>query len=337
MIIDRISGNCRFDFDQTIFRISYCIGEAEMPDDQGRLELSRRTLLGAGGSLALAMNSAGPDRAFAQAAPPQPSAAENPAPGKVIVERLPAGVLLIGIDRVPARNRIDPPILIGLGKALYLLEHDDDLRVAVLHGVGPDFVVGLDVPAFVAATASGVLPPKDPDFIGPLSLDRPRKKPVIAAIQGAANSVGHELALSADIRIAARDSHFAQLEVTNAVFPSGGATVRFTREAGWGNAMRYMLTGEPFGAEEAYRMGLVQEITPVGGQLDRATAIATRIASLAPLGVQATLATAHQALATEDAALKALQPEFQRLLASEDAKEARAAQQQGRPPVFRGR
>jgi enoyl-CoA hydratase/carnithine racemase len=244
---------------------------------------------------------------------------------------------MIGIDRQQTKNRVDPPVLIGLGKAYYELDHDDSLRVAVLHGIGPDFVTGLDVPAFAAATAAGILPPKDPDFINPVGLGQPRQKPLVVAVQGATNTVGHELFLAADVRIAASDAQFGQFEVTNGVFPAGGGTIRFTREAGWANAMRYMLTGDRWNAEESYRMGLVQEVTPVGKQLDRATDIAKKIAAAAPLGVWATLASAHQATASEDAAYKSLQPEFQRLLQSEDAKEARAALQQGRPPVFQGR
>jgi enoyl-CoA hydratase/carnithine racemase len=309
-----------------------------MNSNQQVTTVDRRALLAAGGSLAaLAVSSASIEGAFAQATPPAPTAPPGaPAPGKVTIERLSGGVLLIGIDRPHTNNRVDPPILIGLGKAYYQLDHDDSLRVAVLHGIGPDFVVGLDVPAFAAATAAGTLPPKDADFINPLNLAQPRAKPVVVAIQGATNSVGHELALAADVRIAASDSQFAQLEVTNAVFPAGGATVRFTREAGWGNAMRYMLTGDKFSAEEAYRLGLVQEVTPVGKQLDRATDIAKKIASLAPLGVQTVLASAHQAVASEGAALQALQPQFQKLLRSDDAKEARAAQQEHRTPIYQG-
>jgi enoyl-CoA hydratase len=314
-----------------------------MIDDQEVAMIDRRTLLAAGGSLVtLAANTADIERGFAQANPPAPPASPAvsvpaAAPGKVTLDRLQGGVLLIGIDRPQTSNRVDPPILIGLGKAYYQLDHEDALRVAVLHGVGPDFVAGLDVPAFVAATAAGVLPPKDTDFINPLNLAEPRAKPVVVAVQGAVNSVGHELALAADIRVAASDSQFAQLEVTNAVFPAGGATVRFTREAGWGNAMRYMLTGDKFSAEEAFRMGLLQEVTPVGKQLDRAIDIAKKIAALAPLGVQAVLASAHQAVVAEDAALQALQPQFQKLLRSDDSREARAALQEHRPPIYHGR
>jgi enoyl-CoA hydratase/carnithine racemase len=62
---------------------------------------------------------------------------------------------MIGIDRQQTKNRIDPPVLIGLGKAYYELDHDGSLRVAVLHGVGPDFVIEFDVAAFAAATAAG--------------------------------------------------------------------------------------------------------------------------------------------------------------------------------------
>lgn len=310
-----------------------------MTESTGPDAIDRRSLLAAGSAAVAvaAMGVAGAERVYAQAAPPPPPAPQAPAPGKVNVEKLPGGILLIGIDRPQTRNRIDPPILIGLGKAYYQLDHDDSLKVAVLHGVGADFVVGLDVAAFVSATAAGILPSKDPDFVNPVGIGQMRLKPVVVALQGSINSIGHELALAADIRIAASDTQFSQLEVTNAVFPAGGATIRFTREAGWGNAMRYMLTGDKFSAEDAYRMGLVQEVTPVGKQLDRATEIAKKIASMAPLGVQATLASAHQAIASEEPAFKSLQPEFQRLLRSEDAKEARTALQQGRPPVYQGR
>jgi enoyl-CoA hydratase/carnithine racemase len=302
--------------------------------------IDRRSLLAAGtvSIAAAAMGIAAAEPAFAQATPPAASPAQQPpASGKVTLDRLPGGILLIGIDRPQTKNRIDPPIIIGLGKAYYQLDHDDSLRVAVLHGVGADFVTGLDVPAFVAATAAGILPPKDADYVNPVGIGPPRLKPLVVAVQGATYTVGHEFFLAADVRIAASDSVFGQFEVAFGSFPAGGGTVRFTREAGWGNAMRYMLTGDKWNADEAYRMGLVQEVTPVGKQLDRATEIAKKIAAAAPLGARATLASAHQTLANEDAVLAALRPEFQRLLQTEDAKEARAALQQGRAPVFQGR
>jgi len=298
----------------------------------------RDFIIGAAGVAALGAGLGNAETAVAQTGPSPASGAPAAAPGagRVQVERRGA-VLLIGIDRPQAQNRMDPPVIIGLGKAYYQLEHDDELRVAVLHGLGPNFCMGVDLPAFLAGQKAGILPPKDPDYIGPLGLRPPlRTKPVVVAAQGGTQAAGHELFLAADIRIAASDAKFAQPEVTRGIFPGGGATIRMTREAGWGNAMRYMLTGEEWGADEARRLGLVQEVTPPGKQLDRAIELAEKIAAAAPLGVRATLASAHQLIGGEDAALQALAAEFQRVNQSEDAKEGQSAFREGRRPVCRG-
>jgi len=305
-----------------------------MPTDAQRAPISidrRDFMLTATGVSALAPGLIASNAALAQTAQ-----TASTTPGRVVVERRGA-VLLIGMEWPQGRNRLDAATIIGLGKAYYELEHDDALRVGVLHAIGPDFCAGLDVQDFAAARAAGILPPKDP-VINALGLRPPfRTKPVVVAVQGRTQSVGHELLLSADIRIAASNTIFGQLEVTRGVFPGGGATVRFAREAGWGNAMRYMLTGDEWGADESFRLGIVQEVTPPGRQLDRAVELANKIAAAAPLGVRATLASAHQALAAEEAsALAAVQDEFGRILQSEDAKEAQRALRENRAPVYRG-
>ena len=93
-----------------------------------------------------------------------------------------------------------------------------------------------------------------------------------------------------------RDARFAQLEVQRGIYPFGGATTRLPREAGWGNAMRWLLTGDEFDAAEALRIGLVQEVVEPGAQLDRAVELAERIATRsAPLAVRTTLAAAQRA------------------------------------------
>jgi enoyl-CoA hydratase len=293
-------------------------------------------IVGAGGA-ALAAGLAGAGTALAQAGP-APASPPGPAkPGNILVQRR-GGVLLIGIDRPEAQNRFDAPMLIGLGKAYYRLDHEVELRAAVLYGIGRDFSLGIDRAAFAAAQASGQLPPKDPDYINPVGLKPPyRSKPVVVAVRGGTKYLGHELFLASDIRVAANDTVFSQGEVARGVFPGGGATVRFPREAGWGNAMRYMLTGDEWGAAEAYRLGLVQEVTPPGKELDRAIDLANKIAAAAPLGVRATLASSRQALAADETtALAALQAEFGRILQSEDAKEFQRALQEGRAPAYRG-
>jgi enoyl-CoA hydratase len=304
-------------------------------------EIGRRDLfIGGAGAAALAVGLGRTATALAQAGPGpasgSPSSPPSAAPGRVVVERRDA-VLIVGLDLAQAQDRLTPPAIIGLGKAYHQLEQDDGLRVAVLHSIGLNFCAGLDVAAFAAAQAAGILPPKDPDFINPLGLRPPiRTKPVVVAVQGRAMSVGDELVLAADIRVAAQDAVFGQLEVTRGVFPAGGATIRLTREAGWGNAMFHMLTGEEWSANEAYRLGLVQAVTPPGKQLDRAIEIANKVAAAAPLGVRATLASAHQAISSEDPALQALGPVFAKLIQSDDAKESARALQEHRPPVFHG-
>jgi enoyl-CoA hydratase/carnithine racemase len=246
-------------------------------------------------------------------------------------------ILLMGIDRPQAQNLIDAAILLGLGKAYYQLDHDDGLRVGVLHGLGADFSLGVDLASVAAAQAAGTLPPKDTDFINSFGLRPPyRSKPVVVAVQGGVKYGAHELFLAADIRVAATDAKFSQGEVTRGVFPGGGATVRLPREIGWANAMRYMLTGEEWGAEEARRLGLVQDVTPAGKQLDRAVEIAQKIAAAAPLGVRATLVFSRQALSGDDALFPPLTAELLRLNQSEDRKEFLRAAREGRAPVFRG-
>ena len=300
--------------------------------------IARRDVMIAGvGAAAFAAGLAGAGAALAQPGSAPPAAFGPAKPGNIQVEQR-GSVLLIGIDRPEAQNRFDASMLIGLGKAYYRLDHEDELRAAVLYGIGRDFSLGVDRGAFAAAQASGQLPPKDPDYINPVGLKPPyRLKPVVIAVHGGTKYLGHELFLASDIRVAANDVVFSQGEVARGVFPGGGATVRFAREVGWGNAMRYMLTGDEWGAAEAYRLGLLQEVTAPGKEVDRALDLANKIAAAAPLGIRATLASSRQALAADEAtALAALQTEFGRLLQSQDAKEFQRALQEGRAPVYRG-
>jgi len=294
--------------------------------------LDRRHLLLSGAAIAgaLAAGEGALDGALAQNA-----AIATP---HVTLERLAGSVLLIGINRPQVENRIEVPTFLGLGRAYWQLDHDDDLRVAVLFAHGADFSPGLDAPSWADAIRSGLFRNPVPEFVNPVGTSKPyRLKPLVVAAHGRAQLLGHELFLAADIRVAASDTRFAQAEAARGVFPGAGGAVRFAREAGWANAMRYMLTGEEWGAEEARRLGLVQEVTEPGKELDRAVEIAKRIAANAPLGVQAVLASAHQALAGEDEALAATFPVFARLMQSEDRQEFARALQEKRAPVYRGR
>ena len=130
-----------------------------------------------------------------------------------------------------------------------------------------------------------------------------------------------------------------QDENTHGRFPGGGATIRFVREAGWGNAMRYMLTGDHWSAEEALRMGVLQEISPTRDKaLETGIKIAEKIAACGPLGIKTTLASAHLAIdSTQAEALSKLTAQYGALYRTEDFKEGRRAEAEGRPPIYQGK
>jgi enoyl-CoA hydratase len=127
-------------------------------------------------------------------------------------------------------------------------------------------------------------------------------------------------------------------ENTHGRFPGGGSTIRFIREAGWGDAMRYILTGDHWTAEEAYRMGTVQEVSPTpDAALQKAIELANKIAACGPLGIKTSLASAHLSIDPAEApALAQLDAQFGVLFRTKDFQEGRNAEAQGRPPVYVG-
>jgi enoyl-CoA hydratase len=215
--------------------------------------------------------------------------------GQIIVEQR-GPVLLIGIDRVEKRNGITPKMFRELGEAYTLLENDPTVFVGLLHAKGEHFSAGIDLPLMAEFRKEGK-PYVPLSLVDPGQLREPyRKKPVVAAMQGICYTIAIELMLAADVVFAAQDCRFSQLEVKRGIMPGYGGTFRFIERAGWGNAMRWLLTGDEFSAAEAYRIGLVQDVVPVGEQFERALAYAQRVAEQAPLAVQATIENSRLAL-----------------------------------------
>ena len=246
-------------------------------------------------------------------------------------------VLLVGLNRPQKRNAFDVGMFTTIGRAWAELDGDDALRVGVLFAHGDHFTGGLDLAEWAPIFAGGRLPVAD-DAIDPLGLvGRRLRKPVVAAVQGICFTVGIELMLAADVRVAARDTRFGQIEVRRGIYPVGGATIRMPREIGWGNAMRWLLTGDELSAEEALRVGLVQEVVEPGRQLERAVELAERIAAQAPLGVRATLQSSRLAIDDEAEATRRLLPDLQPIMASDDAREGLQSFLERRPARFTGR
>jgi len=248
-------------------------------------------------------------------------------------------VLLMGLNRPAKRNAFNIELLTELGRAYETLERDDSLRSGVLFAHGEHFTGGLDLAEVGPALAEGTLAYPE-DARDPWRNDsKAWTTPVIAVTQGWCMTLGIELLLAADIRIASSDARFSQMEILRGIYPFGGATIRLPREAGWGNAMRWLLTGDEYDAAEALRIGLVQEVTEPGTQLDRAIELAERIATRsAPLGVKATLASAHRAMTEGDAAAaERLNPDMVALLSTADGVEGMMSFVERRPAQFTGK
>jgi enoyl-CoA hydratase len=247
-------------------------------------------------------------------------------------------VMLIGFHREEKLNAFNAEMLRALGEAYTAYEQDDALRCAVVFAHGKAFTAGLDL-ASVAPIVSSGQPLWPSSGVDPWGIEgRQRTKPVVVAMQGRVYTLGIELALASDVRLCSEDATFAQLEIARGIFPFGGATFRAPRQLGWGNAMRFLLTAEPFGAAEALRIGLVQEVTKVEALLDRAVAIATTIAAQAPLGVRATLASARLAEREgERAAATALRDQIVELMSTDDAREGLQSFLERRAGRFSGR
>lgn len=247
---------------------------------------------------------------------------------------------LMGFNRPEKRNAFDVDTYRALAAAYGELDRDPELRCGVLFGHGDHFTAGLDLPQWAPVLAEGRLPDIPMDSIEPFGLvDAKRcRKPIVVAAQGICFTVAVELMLAADIRVAATDARFAQLEVLRGFFPCGGATIRLMQEIGWGNAQRYLLTGDEFDGAEAFRMGFVQQLVAPGEHLAEAIRIAERVARAAPLGVQAALASSRLARSGGEAqAVTALMGALPALLGSEDMSEAVRAFTERRQAVFTGR
>ena len=257
--------------------------------------------------------------------------------GRITYERRDA-LALVGIDRPKKLNGFTPEMYRALADAFDALERDAEARVGVLFAHGGNFTAGLQLDLFAPMMRRGesMIPA---NAIDPLGLREPlRSKPVVCAVQGICFTLGIELMLAQDIVIAADDCRFAQIEVKRGVIPTGGATMRFVERAGWGNAQRYLLTGDEFDAAQAYRLGFVQEVVPAGRQLERALEIAATIAEQAPLAVRASLASSRRYAERGSLGMKEEMDAVQRKLAlTEDAAEGVRSFVERRKGRFAGR
>lgn len=248
-------------------------------------------------------------------------------------------LLLIGFNRPEKRNATDFQMLQELSLAYGELERDPELRAGFVYAHGDHFTGGLDLADVGPRIGAGGLDIVPEGGIDPWRISGTQlSKPVVIAVQGICLTLGIELILASDIAVAAESTSFAQIEVARGILPFGGATLRFPSAVGWGNAMRWILTGDTFDAAEAHRIGLVQEVVPDGEQYAHGLELAGRVAAQAPLAVQAALANARLAVREgEAAAAVQLQPELVKLAMSDDARIGMEAFMTRKAATFVGR
>lgn len=247
-------------------------------------------------------------------------------------------ILDIKIRRPEKLNALSLEMFHQLCRAFAELNDNPQLRVAVLHADGRHFTAGVELDEWAPHFGSGKGFPLQKDGIDIFGLVGPRRrKPVIQAVQGYCFTWGVEMMLNTEIRIAAEDTQFAMLEVQRGLYPCGGATIRLPQQMGYANAQRFLLTGERWTAADAYRLGLVQEVVPVGKQYSTAMDLAESIARAAPLAVEGVMKAVHFAAHhPETDAVEQMFADLVPVMKSDDAVEGIQSFLERREAVFKG-
>jgi crotonobetainyl-CoA hydratase len=248
-------------------------------------------------------------------------------------------VLIITINRPEVMNAINGDVSLRVGEALEEAESDPDIRAVVITGSGDRaFSAGADLKA--AARGENLRAAGHPEWGFAGYVRHLISKPTLAAVNGFALGGGTEIALASDLVIALARAEFGLPEVKRGLIAAAGGVIRLPRLLPRKVAMEMMMTGEPISAAEAQRWGLVNRVVE-DDVLDAALELARRIASNAPLAVQASKRTAYGIIdgriPDEDTAWAVCTEETRRLLESVDAQEGRRAFAEKRAPSWQGR
>jgi enoyl-CoA hydratase len=249
-----------------------------------------------------------------------------------------SAIAYVTVNRPMVLNALNTPTWKDLRTTFEDARDDVAIRGVVLTGAGDKaFIAGADITelAHVAAFEA-----EQSSRFGQEVLDLIENlgKPVVAAINGFALGGGCETAMACTIRIAVETAKFGQPEVTLGLVPGGGGTQRLPRLVGKGRALQLILSGEMISAQEAYRIGLVNEIVPAADLVTRAETILKKISSNAPIAVKFALEAANKGMdASQGEGLLLEAAYFGLCAATEDKKEGTAAFLEKRAPQFRGR
>ena len=247
-------------------------------------------------------------------------------------------IAYVTLNRPKVLNALNKKTWADLRTAFESARDDAAVRGVILTGAGDKaFIAGADISELASVSA---VEAEESSTFGQevLNLVENLGKPVIAAINGFALGGGCETAMACTIRVASEHAKFGQPEVKLGLIPGGGGTQRMPRLVGKGRALQIILSGEIISAQEAYRIGLVNEIVPAADLVTRSEAILKQIFSNAPIAVKYSLEAVNKGLETSVAEGLSLEASLFGLSAgTEDKREGTQAFLQKRAPQFQGR
>ena len=246
-------------------------------------------------------------------------------------------IATITVNRPDKLNALNSATISELGVAIDEAQARDDVGAVILTGAGRAFVAGADISELngqtpISATARSR---KGQDVFRKFETS---PKPTIAAINGFALGGGCELAMSCHLRIASEFAKLGQPEVKLGIVPGYGGTQRLPRLVGRGAALRLLLTGEIIDANEAFRLGLVDQVVPAAQLIETVITLLTAMIGNAPLALAGCIEILDrgQNVSLEEA-LRIESDAFGMLSSTEDVREGMQAFLDKRPPTFHGR
>jgi len=248
------------------------------------------------------------------------------------------GIGYVTVNRPDKLNALNGRVMEDLDACFHAIQRDNEVRVVILTGAGEKaFVAGADIKELAAlGPAEGREFARRGQQI--FSLIENLGKPVVAALNGYALGGGCELALACTLRVASETARLGQPEVKLGIIPGYGGSQRLARLVGKGLALENILAGEPIAAQEAYRIGLVNQVVPAGNLMPAAEELARKIKANAPLAIKFALEAVNHGLEmTLDEGLFLEATLFGLCCTTEDMKEGTRAFLEKRPAHFVGK
>ncbi len=259
----------------------------------------------------------------------------NENPSVVTTEMVHEHIALVTLNRPSARNAVSVELACALAQTVQDLEANEAVRAVILTGAGEVFCAGADLKVVAAGQGNELFRPYG-GFAG--FVDAPRRKPWIAALNGAALAGGCEIMLACDMVVAVDQARIGLPEVARSLLAAAGGLIRLPRALPRNIAIEIAITAEPIGVQRAYDLGLVNRVVPADALIDEAVNLAQAVVRNAPMSVQESLQIVKRVHEADEATLQAeVWAARDRIIQTEDYREGPRAFIEKRAPRWQGR